>query len=147
MMESKTVTGAAELGQMKTFTFNLQVYSEDTDTFGIVHHANYIKFMERARLAWLWNLGLRIDHLFSEGIFFVIKKIEIKYLSAARLYDELEIISTVISMRRVSKVYLQIIRSKVDPSTEYCRATIEVVCVNNKLRPQAMPPELLENRQ
>lgn len=173
---------------METFMFKMQVFLEDTDSFGIVHHANanYIKkftrrlrrgtktmgvskggvrsshplvmggdsfpvhdyylnkFMERARLKWLLSMGFRLDKLFSQGLFFVIRKIDIEYLAPARLYDELEIVSKVISTRRVDTVYEQIICNAHDPVILYCKAFIHVVCVNDKLRPQAMPRELLE---
>lgn len=130
---------------MTIFSFKMHVYSEDTDSFGIVHHANYIKFMERARLLWLLKLGFRLDDLLAKGIFFVIKKIEIDYYTPARLYDDLEIITKIIHSRRVAKVYEQIIRSPTDPLKVYCKANVHVVCVNEQLRPQPMPPELLES--
>ncbi len=45
----------------------MRVYYEDTDSAGIVYHASYLRFMERARTEWLRNLGfdlpeLRNDH-------------------------------------------------------------------------------------
>ena len=42
---------------MKTFTFKLKVYYEDTDAGGVVYYANYLKFMERARSDALESLG------------------------------------------------------------------------------------------
>ena len=42
---------------MKTFTFKLKVYYEDTDAAGVVYYANYLKFMERARSEALEDLG------------------------------------------------------------------------------------------
>lgn len=125
----------------------MQVYAEDTDSVGIVHHANLIKFMERARTAWLLALGFRLDKLYSQGIFFVIKKIDIDYISPAKMYDELEIVSTMVGVRRIMKIYEQTIRCAFNPKKLYCRANIQVVCVNNKLRPQKMPLELVESMQ
>lgn len=130
---------------MKTHYFRMQVYSEDTDTFGIVHHANYIKFMERARLDWFLSLGFRLDRMFDEGIFFVIKKIAIEYFAPARLYDEIEIITQQKSCRRVAVEFEQYICSVQEPKITYCSADISIVCVNKNMRPQALPPELLEN--
>ena len=40
------------------FEWNTRVYFEDTDSGGVVYHANYLKFMERARTEWLRSLGL-----------------------------------------------------------------------------------------
>lgn len=130
---------------MNEFIFKMQVYSEDTDSFGIVHHANFLKFMERARLAWLFKLGFRLDSLLEKGVLFVVKKIEIDYVSPARLYDELEIFSTVIELRKASKIYEQTIYNAQDKSKIFCKAHIQVVCVNAKLRPQAIPQEIINS--
>ena len=42
---------------MQEFRLPVRVYYEDTDAAGIVYHANYLKFMERARTEWLRALG------------------------------------------------------------------------------------------
>lgn len=130
---------------IKTHRFYMSVYFEDTDSFGVVHHANFIKFMERARLAWLLQLGFRLDELLTKGILFVVSKVEVDYLAPCHLYDELEIISRIVDSRRVAKTYEQIIQNRNDPKKVYCRGNIHVVCVNDQLRPQSMPRELLES--
>ena len=56
------------------FEWPLRIYFEDTDAGGIVYHANYLKFMERARTEWLRNLGFEqmiwrvnfVSHLWSQ---------------------------------------------------------------------------------
>jgi acyl-CoA thioester hydrolase len=126
------------------FSCNMRVHFEDTDGFGVVHHANYLKFMERARLNWLLKLGYRLDELSRQGILFVVQKAELQFLRAARCYDEIEILTRVVKTRRVAKVYEQIIRSAKDSEIIYCQGYIHVVCVNEKLRPRLMPQELLE---
>jgi acyl-CoA thioester hydrolase len=126
------------------FAFRMQVYSDDIDSSGIVHHSNYIKFMERARLAWLLQKGIRLDTLTAKGIGFVIKKVDIEYLAPAFLYDQLEIQSRVIYQRRVAKIYQQTVLNAEDPNLIYCKGIIHVVCVNKQLRPIALPSELQE---
>ena len=44
--------------QMNEFSVNYRVYYEDTDAGGIVYHANYLKFCERARTEWLRTIGM-----------------------------------------------------------------------------------------
>lgn len=122
--------------------YRMQVFNEDVDSVGIVHHASLICFMERARLMWLWDLGFRLDTLSAQGIYFVIKKITVDYVAPAKLYDELEIISEIIATTRLSKTYQQTIYSS-QRVRQYCQAIIEVVCVNSRLRPCAMPTELI----
>ena len=56
------------------FRFPIRVYYEDTDAAGIVYHANYIKFMERARTEWLRALGFDQRAIAREhGIAFVVR--------------------------------------------------------------------------
>ncbi len=43
--------------QTDTFNWPIRVYYEDTDSGGVVYHANYLNFMERARTEWLRTLG------------------------------------------------------------------------------------------
>lgn len=123
----------------KEFTFKLRVYSEDTDSFGIVHHSNYLRYMERARLEWFLSLGQRLDHWIAQGILFVLHRAEIDYLAPARVYDELEIITRVVSARRVSVVYEQTIRSAEKKDLIFCIGHITVVCVSARMRPQVLP--------
>ena len=52
---------------MKTFTFKLKVYYEDTDAGGVVYYANYLKFMERARSDALESLGFTNKKLIDEN--------------------------------------------------------------------------------
>lgn len=129
---------------MNEFIYQMQVHADDIDGFGIVHHANFIKFMERARTQWLFNLGFRLDQLMTDRILFVIKKIEIEYIAPAKLYDELTIQTRIIQQRKVSKTYEQIIFSTQDKNKIFCKAHIQVVCVNDKLRPRAIPLRIVE---
>lgn len=43
---------------IKTFSFPVRIYFEDTDSGGVVYHANYLKFMERARAELLRSVGI-----------------------------------------------------------------------------------------
>jgi acyl-CoA thioester hydrolase len=43
---------------IKTFSFPVRIYFEDTDSGGVVYHANYLKFMERSRTEWLRSMGI-----------------------------------------------------------------------------------------
>ena len=68
--------------------FALKVYFEDTDMGGVVYHANYLRWFERARTDMLCLLGLdqRATHEAGEGVF-AIAEINIRYRAAARLND------------------------------------------------------------
>ena len=71
---------------MKCNDFSLRVFVEDTDFQGFVYHANYLKYLERARTQFL--IDNQISQLNADG-FFVIKNINITYSFPARLEENL----------------------------------------------------------
>ncbi len=76
-------------------TFPVTVYYEDTDMGGIVYHANYLKFIERARSTWVAELGIDQLALKDQGTVFAVRRIEADYLAPSRLGDMLEVTTTV----------------------------------------------------
>lgn len=77
----------------RTHSMDIQVYYEDTDHSGVVYHANYLKYFERAREHVIGTDELcRLWH--EEGIGFAVYKIEIGYFDGAVFGDTLEIKST-----------------------------------------------------
>ena len=70
---------------IKCNSINLKIYVEDTDFQGVVYHANYIKFFEMARSEFLYANNISQNNLKSNNLAFVIKSINIKYISAADL--------------------------------------------------------------
>ncbi len=75
-----------------THRMNVRVYYEDTDMAGIVYYANYLRFLERGRSEAVRSVG--VDQLAMRddaGIVFVVHRVEIDYLSPARLDDVLTI--------------------------------------------------------
>lgn len=72
--------------------FALRVYYEDTDTGGVVYYANYLKFAERARTEALRALGIGQQQLLDEnGVAFVVRACNVRFLKPARLDDHLTI--------------------------------------------------------
>ncbi len=65
----------------------IRIFYEDTDTGGIVYHANYIKFCERARSEMMFEAGVK----FSPARHFVVADIKAKFLKPAVLGDILEV--------------------------------------------------------
>ena len=70
----------------------LRVYYEDTDAAGVVYHAAYLEFAERARTEMLRCLGLDHTGLRARlGLAFTVRRCAIEYRAPARLDDLLEI--------------------------------------------------------
>ncbi len=93
--------------------FRLRVYFEDTDLSGIVYHANYLRYMERARSDMLRLAGLdqRAAHDAGEGAW-AVTELGIRYRAPARLDDELTVFSQVTAVRAASVVIAQRIMAK-----------------------------------
>ena len=87
----------------RTHHFALRVYFEDTDVAGIVYHANYLKFIERARSDMLRAAGIdqRAAIESKEGVY-VVAEAHIRYRAPARLDDDLIVLSEVTAVRAAS---------------------------------------------
>lgn len=83
--------------------YTLRVYFQDTDAGGIVYHANYLAFAERARSEALRDLGVPHAELVSGfGLIFVVRRAKLDYLRPARLDDSLEVASEGIAVAGAS---------------------------------------------
>jgi acyl-CoA thioester hydrolase len=83
--------------------FALSVYFEDTDAYGIVYYANYLKFMERARSDFIRAVGVdQAAELRRSGSAYAVVDVHIKYRRPARLGDDIQVISSVEQVRASS---------------------------------------------
>ncbi|WP_447595272.1 tol-pal system-associated acyl-CoA thioesterase [Stenotrophomonas rhizophila] len=90
------------------FSWPTRIYWEDTDAGGVVYHARYVAFMERARTEWMRALGFgqertRTDH----GLVFAVRAMTMDFLKPARLDDALEVTATLVQCKRASMVFDQ----------------------------------------
>ena len=95
-------------------TFDLRVYYEDTDAGGIVYHANYLCFAERARTEFLHKLGFSNHKMLSEDIGIVVSHLEIDYKQPAFLEDKLTVETSVLKMGAATMLLKQDIKRKDD---------------------------------
>lgn len=123
------------------FAYPVRVYYQDTDTGGVVYHATYLDFMERARYEWLREMGFAVDSLInSHKMIFMVRSLSIEYFKPARLDDLLHVTVQVTEMGR-SRITLfqQVLRDQV----MLVSAIIHVVCVGaDTLKPVSVPTPL-----
>lgn len=88
--------------------YRLRIYYEDTDLSGIVYHANYLRYMERARSDMLSLAGIdqRSAIETGEGAW-AVTDLAIKYRRPAKLDDDLMVVSTVEAVRGASVIIAQ----------------------------------------
>ena len=127
---------------MKQFNWNARVYYEDTDAGGVVYHARYLAFYERARTEMLRQLNISQQTLLQEGIAFVVKKMDISYDFPARLDDMLTISTKVEQIRKASIIFKQTILNQ--NKQIISSADVVIACVNmTKMKPCALPKSLV----
>jgi tol-pal system-associated acyl-CoA thioesterase len=109
-------------------TYETTVYYEDTDLSGVVYHANYLKYFERAREHVLGTRQLA-DLLMNEGIGFVVYELTMNFKRGARLADEIVVRSEVERESDYRLVFEQSAYRKRDDKL-LVSATIDIVCVD-----------------
>ena len=128
---------------IKEFNWVARVYFEDTDSGGVVYHANYLKYMERARTEWLRSMGIDQSHLKNErNIMFVVHKIDIKFRKPARFNDELLIKTRCIKVKSSSIILNQLIENS---NILLIEAKVEIACINKVFfKPTLIPKKIKE---
>ena len=125
-----------------TFHWPVRVYWEDTDAGGVVDYANYLKFMERARSEWLRALGFEQDVLrIDPGVVFVVRRVEVDYLSPARFNDALEVS---VSLSRIGGASLVVEQTVNRDVTSLIAARVTLACVDAaQFKPVKIPAFIL----
>lgn len=122
--------------------FAIRVYFEDTDLSGVVYHANYLRFMERARSDMLRVAGIdqraAVDS--GEGVY-AVADIAIKYRAPARLDDALLVVSQVAEVRAATCVIHQRVMRGQQILTE---ATVTAAFLTPEGRPRRQPRAWVE---
>lgn len=125
------------------FSWPIRVYYEDTDAGGVVFYANYLKFFERARTEMLRAMGHEQDQLrANEGILFVVRSVQVDYLSSARFNDLLQTSAEVTQIKNASLTFSQTVSRGEDI---LATGIIRIACLDaDTLRPKVIPKYLLE---
>ena len=125
------------------FSHPVRVYWEDTDAGGVVYHAQYLAFLERARSEWLRALGhvqerLRREH----DLVFAVRAMQLDFRAPARLDDLLEATASLRECRKASLVFGQEVRRD---GTLLLSATVRIaVLAASSFRPQPLPEPLFD---
>ena len=126
---------------MQRFSLPIRVYYEDTDAGGVVYHARYLHFFERARTEVLRELGFSQKILLEEhNLAFVVKTMQIDYRLAAKLDDLLTVETEVSGIKGATILFSQQIKRN---DVLICTAEVKVACVDlTKMKPVAIPQEI-----
>ena len=134
---------AARIQPGPVFTWPVRVYWEDTDAGGVVYHASYLRFLERARTEWLRAQGIdqaRIRE--SHGVVFVVRDLSIDFVQPARLDDELDVELLTAERRSASMTFSQRILRRADGAL-LTSARVRAACVGaDDFKPCRIPENL-----
>jgi len=118
----------------------IRVRYAETDRAGYLHHSYYLVYFEMGRTELLRQMGVSYHECEQQGIFYVVSKIECKFLAPARYDDVLTLITRVVRTGR----------ARIDHEYELtrdgqvlCRGWSTLACVDRAGRPQANPDFIL----
>jgi acyl-CoA thioester hydrolase len=129
------------------FTWPIRVYWEDTDAGGVVYHASYLRFLERARTEWLRAHGVHQTRVREEhGVVFVVRDMAIDFLLPARLDEELDVSVETGERRSASMLFSQRIVRRADGAA-LVEARVRAACIDAAtFKPCRIPNSLFEEK-
>jgi acyl-CoA thioester hydrolase len=130
---------------MSIHHYRTRVYYEDTDAGGIVYHANYLRFAERARTEALRDIGVPHAEMTEQhGLFFMVRRVKLDYLAPARLDDSLLVATTTLVVAGASVELRQDVLREAD-ARHLVRIEAQLVCGRiADQKPARIPPRWRE---
>jgi acyl-CoA thioester hydrolase len=127
--------------ELFAYSFPVRVYFENTDAGGVVYHAEYLKFLERARTEWLRHLGFDHQALArNHRVLFIVVSLVTDFLKPARLDDTLAVSVQLESVGKVRCIFVQEIKRE---DEVLVKAKVTVACVTGEtFRPVEIPEPL-----
>lgn len=122
----------------------VRVYIEDTDAGGIVYHAKYLHYMERARTEWVRSRGVGLRAGLADNVSYVVQRLSIHYGAPAKLDDELRVTAEPVAFGRVWMDFRQLV-VRVPDEAVLASAEVRVACIAlDSGRPRRLPANMLE---
>ncbi|HEU0234779.1 MAG TPA: tol-pal system-associated acyl-CoA thioesterase [Gallionella sp.] len=132
------------MSKSKVFALPVRVYFQDTDAGGVVYHASYVNFMERARTEWLRTHGYSNAGLMKEfGVVFVVRSLKLDYLKPALLDDLLNVTAQI---KEIGRSRLTLLQSVLRGDELLTEAEVHLVCVSLEGFKPVSVPEVLRKQ-
>lgn len=124
--------------------FPVRVYYEDTDAAGLVYHAQYLAFIERARTEMMRLIGIDHSAIRAEhGLAFVVRHAELDFRRAARLDDALVVETRIVEQTGATLAVEQRVRRvEADGRTDLVVGRLRLACIDARLKPARLPAVL-----
>lgn len=128
----------------KTFSLDKIIYMDDTDMTGVVYHANYLKYFEHARTAWLSSYGISQLTVQEKGYYFVIAEAKVQYKRPLQLHDKISISCEPELARPTAVLFKQSITTHESQLLTATGKILVVVIDRLTFKPVPVPPDILE---
>jgi acyl-CoA thioester hydrolase len=123
----------------------IRVYFEDTDLTGVVYHANYVRYCERARTDFLRTIRISHSDLALRNLAFAVTGLTLIYKSPAKIDDLIHVACHYRGHRGAVMTIDQVItRRDQGGDTLLCTAKIEVVMIDPNGRPKRIPKDIVD---
>jgi len=124
-----------------TSRFTLAVRFCETDLMGIVHHANYLVYLEAGRVDWLHRRGIAYESWAKRGIHLPVVEARLRYRKAARFDETLVVETTCVEVTRVTVRFgYRVLRA----ADLLCEGETLLACVGEDLAPKRIPDDIRE---
>ena len=111
----------------------------ETDLMGIVHHANYLRYFEMGRVAWLKERGFSYDTWLAAGLHLPVVDASVRYRKAAR-FDDTLVVETRVS--KATRVTLRFAYRVTRGDELIAEGETLLACVDALMRPKRLPAEI-----
>lgn len=120
---------------------DVRIYYEDTDSGGVVYHANYIKYLERARTEYFRSHGFLVAQLAKDGFVFPVVRLNIDFKAPA-LHDDLLSVITIPTRVGGSSftLFQKIVRP--DDGKLLVEGLVTLACIGPTFKAKRIPPEI-----
>lgn len=124
------------------FGLPVRVYYQDTDAGGVVFHAAYLHYFERARTEWLRRLGFLLPALArNSGILFIVRELRVSYARPA-LLDDLLVIT--VGVEHLGRAQFTLTQQARRDTEVLVHASVNLACVQTvDLKPARLPDALI----
>lgn len=119
----------------------VRIYYEDTDAGGVVYHANYIKYLERARTEYFRDRGFLVAELARNGFVFPVVRLEMDFKSPA-LHDDLLTVTTCPTRVGGSSFTLSQKITRPSDGKLLIDGVVTLACVSPAIKARRIPPEI-----
>jgi acyl-CoA thioester hydrolase len=124
------------------YTDAVKIYHSDTDCYNVVWHGSYIKWLEIGRIEFSEKIGIKFAELDKMNIRLPVVEINIRYKNPAKLFEELEIKTTLYELKKTSATFWHEIKN-INTGMIILTATSVIVCTDTEGKLFRTMPEYL----